>query len=85
MIEPSQILLIAVVTILTFLMILIGWQIFIILGEIKIMLRKFNVMTDEAVTLTHGVKKSFQNLNGFSEGVKTAFGIINHFSKKEEK
>jgi len=52
MIEPTQVLLFSVVTILTVILVLIGWQIFQILSEIRKMMMKFNTMVDGAVTVT---------------------------------
>ena len=46
MLDTTQILLFAVVTILTVLLVFIGWQIFQILGEVRKMLQKFNTMVD---------------------------------------
>lgn len=85
MTEPVQILLFAVVIILTILMVIIGWQIFLIFSEIRKMLIKFNTMTDSAVSLTGNIGKSLQNLSGFTEGLKAVFGIFRFFKKKGEK
>ena len=85
MIEPTQILLIAVVIILTILMVIIGWQIFQILSEIRKMLSKFNTMVEGAVSMTGNLGKSFENLSGFSEGMKAVFSIFRLFRKKEKK
>ena len=85
MIEPTQILLFAVVTILTILLVFIGWQIFQIFSEIRKMLIKFNTMVDGAVTMTGNMGKSFENLGGVSEGVKAVFSLFKLFSTKKEK
>lgn len=82
MIEPTQILLFSVVVILTVIMTLIGWQIFQIFSEIRKMLVKFNTMIDGAVTLSGNLGKSFKDLSGFSEGVKTVLGFLQIFKKK---
>ncbi len=87
MIEPTQILLFAVIITLTILMIFIGWQIFQILSEIRKMLMKFNTMADSAVTVSTNIGKSFQNINGFSEGFKSVLGVFKILKRKpkEEK
>lgn len=66
-------------------MVIIGWQIFQILSEIRKMLMKFNTMVDGAVTISGSLSKSFQNLTGFSEGMKAVFGIFRLFKKKEKR
>jgi len=83
MIEPIQILLFLVIVVLTSLTAIIGWQVFQILSEIRKMLSKFNVLADGAVNMTQSLGRSFQNLNGFSEGLKTVLGIFKVFKKKD--
>lgn len=85
MTESTQILLFAVVIVLTLLMVIIGWQIFQILSEIRKMLMKFNSVADEAVALSGNIGKSVQNFSGFSDGLKTAFSIFHIFKKKKSK
>lgn len=85
MVEPTQILLFVVVILLTSITVIIGWQIFKILSEIRKMLSKFNMMADGAVNMTQSLGRSFHNLNGFSEGLKAIFGIFKVFKKKEAK
>ncbi|OGF98652.1 hypothetical protein A2153_04145 [Candidatus Gottesmanbacteria bacterium RBG_16_38_7b] len=85
MIEPTQILLFAVVTILTILLVFIGWQIYQIFSEIRKMLVKFNTMVDSAVNVTGNMGKSLENLSGVSEGVKAVFSLFKLFSSKKEK
>lgn len=84
MIEPVQILLFAVVIILTILMVIIGWQIFQILSEIKKMLVKTNQIVDKAGSFAENIGKSFQNLSGFSEGVKAVLGVFKLFKKGDK-
>lgn len=83
MIEPTQILLIVVVIVLTSLTVIIGWQIFQILMEIRKMLSKFNLMADGAVNMTQSIGKSLHNLNGFSDGLKAAFGVFKVFKNNK--
>lgn len=85
MIEPNQILIYIVVTVLTSVTVIIGWQVYLILSEIRKMLSKANLMADGAVSMTQNIGKSFQNINGFSEGLKTVFGVFKSFKKKEKK
>jgi len=85
MLDTTQILLFAVVTILTVLLVFIGWQIFQILGEVRKMLQKFNTMVDGAVNVTGNLGKSFEKLSGFGEGVQAVFSIFKLFSGKKEK
>ncbi len=85
MIDPTQILLFSVVIILTAIVVLIGWQIFSILSEIRKMLSKVNMMVDGAVSISGNIGKSFKDLSGFSEGVKTVLGFLKIFKRKGKK
>ena len=85
MLDTTQTLLFAVVTILTVLLVFIGWQIFQILGEVRKMLQKFNTMVDGAVNVTGNLGKSFEKLSGFGDGVQAVFSIFKLFSGKKEK
>ena len=83
MIEPTQILLFIVVVILTILLVVIGWQIYRILSELYKMLTKINSMVDGAVSLSGNIKKSFRDLSGFSEGLRSVLSFLRIFKKEE--
>lgn len=82
--ESTQILLFAVISVLTIVMVVIGYQVFMILGEIRKMLGKFNKMVDSTVNMSTSLSKSLTNINGFTQGVKTVMGIFNVFRKKDK-
>lgn len=82
--ESTQILLFAVISVLTIVMVVIGYQVFMILGEIRKMLQKFNKVVDSTVNVSASISKSLTNINGFTEGVKTVAGIFNVFRKKDK-
>lgn len=84
MLEPTQVLLFTVVTVLTIIMVMIGWQIFQILSQMRKMLEKFNHVVDGAVTITGDIEKSVKNISGFSDGFKAAFSLLKVFKKKEK-
>lgn len=84
MIEPTQILLFIVVVVLTTLTCVIGWQIYLILSEIKKMLSKFNLMADNAVNLTSHISNSLRNISGFSDGLRAVLKLFKVFKKKED-
>lgn len=85
MIEPTQILLFSVVIILTVIMVIIGWQIFQIFAEVRKMLSKLNMMIDGAATISGNLGKSFKDLSGFTEGLRTVLGFLTIFKKKDKK
>lgn len=84
MIQPTQILLYSVIVILTIMMVLIGWQIYQILSQMRKMMEKFNLMMDGAVNMTTSIGKSLQSMSGFTEGLKAVFGLFKIFRKKDD-
>lgn len=84
MIDPTKLLLYAVIITLTIIMVLIGWQMYKILTEIRKMLMKANALMDNSAKMMDNVGKSFEKLNGFSEGMKAAFSVIRFFKKGEK-
>jgi hypothetical protein len=85
MIEPIQILLFAVVITLTILVVIIGIQIYYILTEIRKIFNKFNTMADGAVKLTDNVGQSFQNISGFSQGLRSILQLFGFIKKKKNR
>lgn len=81
MTESYQILLFFVIAILTAMLVVIGWQIFQILSEIRKMLTKSNLIMDGAVSIGSSLTKSVQNLNGFTSGIKAVFKLLGIFKK----
>lgn len=86
MTEPTQILLIVVVTILTIILTIIGVQFFFILKEIKKSIQKMNKMLDDGITVSGVFTKSISGISGLLQGVKTGLSVLNIFKKgkKEE-
>lgn len=85
MLDPTQTLLFAVVIILTFLMVFIGWQLFMILSEIKKILMKFNSVVDNTVILSDKFTNSILSLGGFADGLKAFLSLSRFFKKKVKK
>lgn len=85
MIDTTQILLFTVVTALTILLVILGIQIFFILREIRRMLEKVNKMFDDATVVTGSISRSFHEISGFGEGIKTVLRIFGRFGKKGDK
>ncbi len=82
--DVTQVLLIAVVTVLTILLAVIGVQVIFILGEIRTSLQKMNAMLSDAGTITHGISKSVHNMGGMLDGLKAGLQVVNFFGKKKD-
>lgn len=84
--EPTQILLIVVITILTIVLTIIGIQFFFILKEIRKSIQKMNRMLDDGTLVSGAVAKSVTGVSGLLSGVKAGLSFLNFFkrNKKEE-
>lgn len=85
MIESTQILLFTIITILTVILLFIGWQIYQALEEIRKMLSKINRGIDDARSFTENVGKSVHGLNGFAEGVRAILKVVTTLRKEKTK
>lgn len=84
--DPTQILLIVVVVTLTILVIFLGVQVYNILGEVRLSLKKTNKMLDDMGMITESVAKPISQASGFVTGLKSGMKLITSmFGKDEEK
>ena len=81
MTDSLQILLTAVITTLTVLLVLIGVQIFLILVEVRNILKKTTLMFDDAARVTHAVVEPVEEASSFVVGLKNGFGLIGTLKK----
>lgn len=82
--DPTQILLIVVVLALTILVIFLGVQVYHILGELRLSVRKTNKMLDDMGLITESVAKPISQASGFVTGLKSGMKLISSFVSKEE-
>ncbi len=80
--EPTQILLAVVVTILTGLLVFVGVQVFLILREMQKTLQKLNKILDDAGIVADTVVKPIIGVTNFVEGIKGIKGIIDLIQDK---
>lgn len=85
MIDNTQILLVAVVTILTALLTIIGVQVFFILKEIKRTIEKFNKMLDDAGMISESVARPIASLSNSITGVSGIAGLLGWLSQRKKK
>lgn len=82
--EPTQVLLIVVITILTMVLTVIGVQLFLILKEIRKSVYKINQILDDTVIVSNTVASSVSGFSGILTGIKTGLSVINIFKQKEK-
>lgn len=88
MIDPAQAILFLVIIILTFLLVLLGIQVFFILKELRKTLEKANKILDTADTITENVSKPISSISSLMMGLKTGATIakiINGGKKHNDK
>jgi len=81
MTDTYQILLTSVISVLTVLLTLIGIQLFLILNEVRNILKKTNNMVDDASKVTHAVVQPIQEASTFLTGLKNGLGVVNKIKK----
>ncbi len=76
MTDSTQILLIVIITTLTLLLTAVGVQIFLILIEVRNILKKLGAMLDDAKKVTEAVVKPVEEASTFISGLRSGFGFV---------
>ena len=71
-----QILLAAVISSLTVVLVFIGIEFFLILKEMKKTVEKMNLIIDDTHTVTHTVANTVEETAGFISGIKKGAGLV---------
>jgi hypothetical protein len=82
--DTTQIVIVVICSILTFLMVLLGIQVYYILQEFRKTVQKINKMLDDGGRVTGTVGDSMVNLVSFINGLKSAITAIASFRNKRE-
>jgi len=89
MLDLTQSVLIAVITVLTTLLVIIGLQVVNILKEFKQSLEKINKILDNAGIISENIAKPVANFSSFFEvakgGLKIIEGLVNFLKEKKNK
>lgn len=89
MIDPAQTALFLIIIVLTFLLIVLGVQVFFILKELRKTIDKLNKVLDDTGTITESVAKPVSSLSSIAMGLKAGAKIAkilntDHKHKKDE-
>lgn len=84
MLNSTQILLIAVVIVLTILLTVIGFQVFLILKEIQRSIQKANKMLDDAGLISGSIAKPIASLSNSITGLSGLAGLFGWLAKKSK-
>jgi hypothetical protein len=82
--ETTQLIIIIVTVAITALLIILGIQVFYILKEMRVSLKKVNKMLDDAGRVTGTVGDSVTNFGGFMNGLKAGFSAIAALKGKKD-
>jgi uncharacterized membrane protein YcgQ (UPF0703/DUF1980 family) len=86
--DPAQIILVAVISILAILLVILGVQVFLILKELRKTVSKANKVLDSTSVIAQSVSSPIASLSSIAEGIKTGTAFMNivkkFVSKKEE-
>lgn len=83
--EPVQVLLFVVVSVLTGLLLAVGIQVFIILHEARKTLSRVNKILDKAQDISDAVARPVQGIANFMEGVKNLKGVVDMLVDKHDR
>lgn len=84
MIDSAQLLLVAVVTALTTLLVIVGIQVVYILRELRQTVAKVNKILDDAGVVSESVAKPIAGISGFLTGIKSGVNLIKLLEEKKE-
>lgn len=83
--DPTQILLFSVVTVLTVLLVAVGFQVFRILAEAKKALEKINRVLEDATFVSSSVAKPVAGISNFMESIKSIKDLIDLVSERSRR
>lgn len=81
--DITQLVIIIISFILTFLVVLLSIQVWHILKEIRLSLQKMNKMLDDMSKVTGTVGESFAGMSGLINGLKAGLSVFSSLRKKE--
>ena len=82
--DTAQILLLVVVVVLTFLLLVLGVQVFFILKEFKNTIGKLNKVLDDAGMITESVSTPLLSLSSIITSVKTGLSLASLLKSKKK-
>lgn len=85
MIDPAQTVLFLVIIALTVLLLVLGFQVFFILRELRKTIEKANKILDDTGEITQSVSGPIASLSSLAMGLKTGAVIAKLFNSKKRK
>ncbi|OGK18570.1 hypothetical protein A3G67_01855 [Candidatus Roizmanbacteria bacterium RIFCSPLOWO2_12_FULL_40_12] len=82
--DTTQILLAITLSVTTIFLIIVGVQVFLLLRELRDVMRRANNIIEGFERVGMGVESGFNEVVGFFSGVKSVFKILDTFKKKKD-
>lgn len=84
MIDTTQVLLVASITVMTIILTIIGVQLIFVLRDLRRLLGKFNIIIDEVERVGTNMGNSFSEITGFVSGFKKIMFLVDLLAKKKK-
>lgn len=85
MIDPVQALLVVIITVLTIILAVIGFQVFLILREFQGSIKKVNKMLDDMGVVSEAISRPIASLSENITGSSGIFGLLGWLMRRKKK
>lgn len=83
--EASQIVLLSVIIVLTIFLVVLGFQVFFVLKDLRFTLRRMNQLFDDANELVTEVKKPIEKAGNLFTALTAGAGLVHLLNKRSKK
>ena len=84
MIDTSQILIVAAITVMTILLTVIGIQLIFILRDVRHIIKRADMLTMELEKIGVNISDSYGEVIGFASSIKKLFHVIDYVSERKK-
>ena len=84
MIDVAQIVIFVVIVLLTILLLVLGVQVFIILREVRVTVKKANKVLEDAGMISENLSGPIASISTWSTGIKTGSSLLKLLLKKKK-
>ncbi len=85
MVDTSQILIVAAITIMTVILTIIGVQLIFVLREVRRVLTRFDTVMEEVEKIGLGIGNGYSEISGFLSGAKNLFMLTDFLAARKKK
>jgi hypothetical protein len=85
MLDTTQILIVAAITVMTVILTIIGVQLIFVLKDVRQMLTRINAIVSEVEKIGLNIGSSYSELTGFVAGIKNIFLVTDFLANRKGK